>query len=109
MDARIPVHFRADTLCAPETALLLEGDRPAPDGAVVARFTPGLGRHGPGCACRVARGAAGEALGRLFLARARGEVAFFRSVAVVCGAAAQAEVRAALATDPVVSARFRLA
>jgi hypothetical protein len=109
LDARIPVAFRADTLCAADAALLLEGDCPAPGGVVVARFTPGLGRHGPGCACCVARGAVGEALGRLFLARARGEVAFFRSVAVVCGEAGQAEVLAALATDPVVSARFRLA
>lgn len=108
MDARIPVTFLADTVCAPDTALLVEGDAPAQDGAAVARFAPGLGRHAADCACCVARGAVAEALGRLFLARARGEVGFFRAVAVVCGETGRAEVLAALAADPVVSARFRL-
>jgi len=109
MDARIPVTLRADAVSAPDTALLLEGDAPAPHGAVVARFTPGLGPHGADCACCAARGAVADALGRLCLARARGEVGFFRSLAVVCGEAGRAEVLAALAADPVVSARFRLA
>ncbi|HST74721.1 MAG TPA: hypothetical protein VLJ20_05055 [Acetobacteraceae bacterium] len=114
IDARVPVAFRAAAAFAPEVALLLEGDRPAPEGAVVARFSPDLGQsdlagHGADCACCVPRGAVAQALGQLFLARARGEVSFFRSVIVVCGAAGHAEVLAALATDPVVSARFRLA
>jgi hypothetical protein len=109
VDARIPIVFRADAVCAPETALLLEGDAPAQDGAVVVRFAPGLGRHAADCTCCVARGAVAEALGQLFLARAKGEVGFFRAVAVVCGEIGRAEVLAALAADPVVSARFRLA
>ncbi len=108
IDARMPVVFRAVAVREPEAALLLEGDRPAPDGSVVVRFSPGLSPHGADCACCVPRGAAGRALGQLFLARARGEVSFFRSVVVVCGAAGHAEVLAALAADPVVSARFRL-
>jgi hypothetical protein len=109
IDARIPIAFLDDAVLAPDSALLLEGDQPAPDGAVVARFAAGIGRHGANCACCVARGAVAEALGRLFLARAKGEVGFFRAVAVVCGEAGRAEVLAALAADPVVSARFRLA
>jgi hypothetical protein len=109
MDARIPVFLGPDAVSAPDAAFLLDGERPAPEGAVVAHFIPGLARHGTGCACCVARGAAGEALGRLFLLRARGEVSFFRAVVVVCDEAGRAEVLAALAADPVVSARFRLA
>ncbi|MBN9564201.1 MAG: hypothetical protein J0H14_26255 [Alphaproteobacteria bacterium] len=109
VDARIPVSFLAEAVSVPDTALLLEGDSPAPDGAVVARFAPGRGQHRVDCACCVARGAVADALGRLFLARAKGEVSFFRAVVVVCGAAGRAEVLAALAADPVASARFRLA
>ncbi|MDE2573876.1 MAG: hypothetical protein KGL55_01045, partial [Rhodospirillales bacterium] len=59
-----------------------------------------------GCACCLPRHGAAAALGALFLARARGEVPFFRRVlAVVRDAAA---VRAALAGDVVTAARFRL-
>ena len=113
IDARIPVLFRTEAAFEPEAALLLEGDRAAPDGAVVARFSPGLAqpelaRHRADCACCVPRGAVGQALGQLFLARARGEVGFFRSVVVVCGPTGRAEVLAALSADPLVSARFRL-
>ena len=113
IDARIPVLFRTEAAFEPEAALLLEGDRAAPDGAVVARFSlrpaqRDLARHGADCACCVPRGAVARALGQLFLARARGEVGFFRSVVVVCGEAGHAEVLAALAGDPIVSARFRL-
>jgi len=57
-------------------------------------------------ACRAARWA--EALGRLFLARARGEVAGFRSIAVIATPAGEAAVRAALAGDQVSAGRFRL-
>lgn len=63
------------------------------------------GFHVPGCACCVGRGALAAALGRLFIARARGEVAFFRRV-VVTGADAAAH--AALAADSLVAARFRI-
>lgn len=109
IDARIPVSLHADAASAPEAAFLLERERWAPEGAVVARFTTGLAPHRANCACCVPRGEVARALGQLFVARARGEVGFFRSVAVVCGEAGWAEVLAALAADPVVSARFRLA
>jgi len=109
IDARIPLAFRPVAESGPGVALLLEGDWPAPEGAPVGRFMPGPARHGADCACCVPLGAVAQALGQLFLARARGEASFFRSVIVVCGAAGRADVLAALATDPVVSARFRLA
>ena len=53
--------------------------------------------------------AAPVALGRLFLARARGEVAWFHSIAVIATPAGEAAVRAALAGDRVAAGRFRLA
>ncbi len=65
--------------------------------------------HLAGCACCTSRTAAADALGRLFLQRARGEVAFFRRVLVEADEMGKAAVRTAFQADPVVSARFRLA
>lgn len=65
--------------------------------------------HLAGCACCTSRTAAADALGRLFLQRARGEVAFFRRVLVDMDEVGKEAVRAALQSDPVVSARFRAA
>jgi hypothetical protein len=54
-------------------------------------------------------GPAAEALRTLFLARARGTARFFTEVvAVVETPAGEAAVRAAVAGDPLVSARYRL-
>jgi hypothetical protein len=44
----------------------------------------------------------------LFLARARGEVAWFRAIAVQATPSGEAAVRAALAEDQVSAGRFRL-
>jgi hypothetical protein len=91
-------------------ALLIEGDTPA-DRPAAARFTLPIRipAHPLGCLCCAPRGPVAEALGRLFLARARGELPWFRSViAVTCSAAGGDAVRAALATDVVTTARFRL-
>ena len=67
------------------------------------------GAHAPGCACCLPRGAAAEALTRLFLDRVRGTVPQFRAVlAAVSGAEGEAAVRDAVANDPLVSGRFRL-
>jgi hypothetical protein len=111
-DDRVPVRLDNAMAAAPEDALLIEGVAPAPDGHAVARFRL-LSRpsgHPPGCNCCAPRGPVAEALGRLFLARARGEVAWFRSVvAVVATPAGEAAVRAALADDQVSAGRFRLA
>lgn len=79
------------------------------DDVVVADGLGGGTGHDAGCACCTARSPAAQALGRLFTQRARGEVAFFRRVLIDGDAAAEASVRAALQSDPVVAARFRLA
>ena len=80
-DDRIPVRFGR-----PEAgeAVLIEGDAQVAPDRPVARFrlAPGLAGHVSGCPCCVPRGPVAEALGRLFLARARGEVAWFHSIAV---------------------------
>lgn len=111
-DHRVPVRFAPADAAGPDEALLIEGDAAVPVGRAIAWFRPaqGLAGHPFGCACCVPRGPAAGALGRLFLARARGEVAFFRSVvAAVTTPAGEAAVRAALADDQVSAGRFRLA
>jgi hypothetical protein len=110
VDARVPVRFGSVSGADAGSALLIEGDAPAPDGLAVARFTAGApaGPHPPGCPCCVARSPAAVALAALFLARARGELAFFRAiVAVCCTPQGQEAVRTALEADPLVSAWFR--
>jgi len=111
VDARIPVVFASLAEVAPDDAVLAEGGtddfRRVP---VTAGFgAAGTSGHPVSCACCVPRSDAAQALGRLFLARARGDVPFFRRVVApdisLGGANA---VRAALETDPLVSGRFRL-
>jgi hypothetical protein len=120
-DGRIGVRFGAVEDAGPEDALLIEGEAPAADIAprdgdapadrpIVARFTlpVRVPTHPLGCLCCAPRGPVAEALGRLFLARARGESPWFRSVVAVTHSAAGADaVRAALAGDVVTTARFR--
>jgi hypothetical protein len=107
IDARIPVLFGTLDEAAADDALLIDGTIPTPPGRTVARIgaaeTP---PHAAGCLCCVPRGQAGEALGRLFQARARGEVAFFRRVLVVVADADA--VRRAVRDDRLASAWFRL-
>lgn len=110
LDARIPVLVGADL--RPGDAALVEQGAAAPPGVPQAAFAvesrPEDG-HLAGCACCAARTGAAVALDRLFLRRARGEVAFFgRVTAVLATAAGEASLRAALDSDPVVSARYRL-
>lgn len=109
-DSRVVVRFGTVDQAGAETALLIEGDPPAPLGCPMARFVlgAGLAGHAPGCACCVPRGPVADALGRLFLDRARGGAWFREVVAVVRGPAAEAAVRAAVTGDVVVRARFRL-
>lgn len=108
VDARIPVRFGRVEDAGPEDALLVEGEGEPVPGRAVAWFRPGAGPHAPGCACCAPRGAAAEALTRLFLDRVRGRVPHFRAVvAAVSGAGGEAAVRAAVADDPLVSVRFR--
>ncbi len=110
-DIRIPVYFGALADAAPNTALLVEGDAPAPAGIAVARFVPrAMFGHAIGCVCCAPRGPVAEALSRLFLTEARGRGAPLRGVvAVTCSEAGRQAVRLALDADPLSRARFRLA
>jgi hypothetical protein len=111
-DDRLAVRFGPASAAGPDEALLVEGEAQVSPGHPVARFSllAGLFGHPAGCACCTPRGPVAEALGRLFLARARGKVAFFRSVvAVTATPAGEAAVRAALGADQVSAGRFRLA
>jgi len=110
IDARIPVTIGGGHPPAPTTALLIEGDATAPGPQPVARFVLPEGGHPAGCACCTPRGPVAEALGRLFLARARGECPWFNEVvALVNSEAGRQAVRKALQDDPLISARFRAA
>lgn len=112
VDGRVPVRFGSADTAGRDEALLVEGDAAVPTGHPVARFRliPGVMGHPVGCACCNPRGPVAEALGRLFLASARGEAALFLSVvAVVATPTGEAAVRAALAEDQVSAGRFRLA
>lgn len=116
LDARIPLVTVADP-AALEAALasgepaaaLVEADGPEPAGAVaVERFEAAGGPHPLACNCCSGRSPAALALDRLFQARVRGSVGWFRRV-VACAPteAARAALSAALQTDPVTGARFR--
>ncbi len=103
-DSRIAVRFGRTV--EDGAAALIEGD--GRSAASVAHFTLPATLHGPGCACCLPRGPAAVALGRLFLARARGEAPLFDTVvAVTRTPAGEAAVRAALEDDVVTRARFR--
>lgn len=110
-DARIPVlaagatppvgreGATAHVLGAPRA-----GDAVAAGGAVE-HLAAARSGHGTACVCCTPRAALVEALHRLFIRRARGEVAFFSRV---IAAASEAEIVAALA-DPLVASRYRAA
>ena len=108
IDARVPVRFDLPETIGTEYALLVEGIGQAPADHPVARFDLPATGHVTGCACCLPRGPVAEALSRLFQARARGEVAFFRSVlALPTTPEGAAAIRAALTEDVFVAARFR--
>ncbi len=118
-DSRLIVRFAGVAEAGATVALLVE-DGPAPSdppqgnvpmgAAPVARFALPATSHVFGCACCLPRGPVAVALGRLFLARARGEAPLFDTVlAVTHSAAGRAAVHAALEGDVVTRARFRLA
>jgi len=94
VDARVAVAF-GTLLDVNEGDTVLEG------------VTAAQTNHVVGCACCPPRTKAAEELSRLFLLRARGEIAFFRRVLVISDVAGEEAVRAALQADPLVSARFR--
>ena len=107
LDARIPLVFGRVEDAGPDDAVLMEGDGPVAVAGAVVRIAPApVADHAPGCACCLPRPPVAAALGGLFLARARGEVPFFRRVVVVV--ADDVQIRAEIAGDPLVSGRFRL-
>jgi hypothetical protein len=102
IDARIPVFFAAEAAEAEGVAWLVED--PA-----VAAWDSRDGGHASGCACCVARSPVAAALGRLFRARAVGEVPFFNQLGVVAASeGSAAAVRQALETDGLASACYRV-
>jgi hypothetical protein len=107
LDARIPLVFGQVEDAGPDDAVLMEGDGPVSvAGAVVRIAAAAVADHALDCACCLPRPPVAAALGGLFLARARGEVPFFRRVVIVV--ADDVQIRAAIAADPMVSGRFRL-
>ncbi len=110
-DPRIPVRLGSLGEVALGAALLVEGDVEAPAGTPFARFEVGSAfGHAVGCACCRPRGAAAEALSRLYLARVRGATTPFAEVlAVTASGAGRRAVVDAIANDPLTRARFRLA
>lgn len=107
IDARVPVVFGSLDDAGPDDALLIDGDAPAPEGRVVARLAANDAPHlAAGCLCCVPRSQAGSALASLFLARGRGDVAYFRRVVAVTDD--RATILAALDDDILASGWFRL-
>jgi len=103
IDARIPVFIAPATdIAAPDTLWLVENPAAEP-------WDKSADGHVPGCACCVSRSPVAETLGRLFRARAVGEVPFFQRLgAVPAGPAGDAAIRQALASDGLASACYRL-
>ena len=110
LDARVKLRIGTADEAGPADALLIEGGGRVPAGVAHARFVlPKATVHAIGCACCLPRGPVAEALSLLFLQRVRGDVPHFTQiVAVPTGAEGEAAIRAALQSDPVVSARFVL-
>ncbi|MFC7607682.1 hypothetical protein [Teichococcus aestuarii] len=91
--------------------MLAEDGAPLPQSpARVERFAaPPATPHPIGCACCQPRNPVAIALDRLFLARTRGEAPWFDAIlAVVRTGEGEAAIRAALDSDSVAQARFRL-
>ncbi len=105
-DTRLGLVFGSPSDAGPNDALLREGR--GTDGPGRAWFSV-TAQHAPGCACCAPRNAAGQALSRLLLARARGDGVYFsRVVAVVATQEGQAAVLSAVESDPIASAWLRL-
>jgi hypothetical protein len=107
IDARIPVVFGELADARAEDALLIDGDETAPEGRIVVRITQNATpAHATGCVCCVPRSAAGSALAGLFLARGRGDIAYFRRVFAVTPN--PAAIIAAIDDDNLASGWFRI-
>ena len=103
IDARIPLRFGSLEDRRPGEAVLTDHAQPT---APSARFTPTPETHTPDCACCNGRTNAALALAALFRDRAIGPM--FHAVLASATPAAEAEIRAAIESDPIVSTRYRL-
>jgi len=112
IDARLPVRFGMLADVREGDAVLLPVGAAVPGGVPAAwllSVPAAVPEHPAGCTCCLPRNPAAQALGDLFLRRGRGEVGAFRSVLAVVSPDQAGQVRAALAADPLVSGRYRLA
>ena len=107
IDARVPVRIGGLAGAGEGDALLLPSGVPPPPGWPAEVMPGGAPGHPLGCACCQPRNAAAQALGALFLRRARGEVGWFSQVLAAVGPDEAAMVHAALDADPLTLARFR--
>ena len=105
VDARIPVWLGGFGEVGAGEAVLVEGHE-IPRGVTAERFEAD---HRVGCECCGVRSSAALALDRLFQRRVRGQIDFFTAVvAVTATAEGDMAIWAALRSDPVASARYRL-
>jgi hypothetical protein len=108
IDARLPLAFGREDDAGPADALLIEGEGAAAATRDYFTAAPETG-HPANCACCLPRNAAGMALSRLLLARARAHGARFnRVIAVTHTEGGRAAVIQAVEQDPLASACFRL-
>jgi hypothetical protein len=108
IDARVPVVFGELDAAMEDDAMLIEAET-MPQGRVGISFQPGPGVLAAGCACCTPRGPLAQALGDMFMSRAKGSVPSFRRViAIAATAEGRATMLAALTEDPVCAARFRV-
>lgn len=108
IDARLPLRFGKPQDRTPGEAVLTDGPNPGhPPSARFDGTTPAA--HPTDCTCCNPRTAAALSLASLFHDRARTPGPAFKSVLAVVTPEGETAIREALTTDPVVSARYRLA
>ena len=120
IDARVPVRLATaiDITAEEATLVLVDEDLNLlpPPGRIPlrpARFAPPheevLSGTAPSCACCTGRSPFATELGALFTERATGTAPFFRAILAVGTKRGLEHARAALATDPLLLGRYRLA
>jgi hypothetical protein len=103
----IEVRFAAAAAAGPADAVVVAAGGRPPHWVARTEVAPaGGGWHGGGCVCCLPRAPGRDALLRLFHARVRGEGPAFDRVVVDLPADAAAVLRAALANDAFLAARF---
>lgn len=109
IDARLPLRFGKPHDRTPNEAVLTDGPEPyqPPSARFEGTTTPRT--HPTDCACCNPRTAAALSLAALFQNRATTSTPAFTRVLAVVTPEGETAIRQALATDPLVSARYRLA